>query len=150
MGKPPFEKRYFEEFDVGDEFAVEDVRTITDSDINTFAGLTADVHPIHMSDPYVADHPVLEARVAHGTLVFAIVSSWAAGIVLTRLSYGYESVRFVEPVYVGDTLSIYSEVVETSDHSEQFGKVIERYEATNQHDETVLVAEHISLVERRA
>lgn len=148
MGKPPFEERYFEEFDVGDVFTVKDVRTITESDVNTFAGLTADVHPIHMSDPFAADHPVLEERVAHGTLVFAIVSSWAAGIVLTRLSYGYESIRFVNPVYVGDTLSIHSEVVDTSDYSEQYGKVVERYEATNQRGETVLTAEHISLVEK--
>jgi acyl dehydratase len=148
MGKPPFSERYFEAVGVGDEFTVEDVRTITESDVNTFAGLSADVHPIHMSEPYAADHPVLEGRVVHGTLVFAIVSSWAAGIVLTRLSYGYDNLRFVKPVYIGDTLSIQSEVLETVDHDEQFGKVTERYEATNQNDEVVLVADHISLVEK--
>lgn len=70
MGNPPFEERYFEEFEVGTEFSAADVRTITESDITTFAGLSADIHPIHMSQQYAEKHLVLEGRVAHGTLVF--------------------------------------------------------------------------------
>lgn len=148
MGKPPYEETYFEEIEIGDEVTIENARTITEADVSTFVGLSGDMHPIHMSKEHVADHPILEDRVAHGTLVFSIVSSWAAGLNLNRLSYGYDNLRFVVPVYIGDTLTIQSEVINREEYNEEYGKVVERYEATNQNGDTVLVADHISLIQK--
>ena len=62
----------FDEFNVGDEFFTAS-RTITESDVVTFAGLSGDFNPIHM-DREFADNTPLKGRVAHGMLVESIAT----------------------------------------------------------------------------
>ena len=66
-------------------------------------------------------------------------------------SYGYDRVRFIKPVFIGDTITSRCTVKEKRDDPKRpaLGVVIELVEALNQRGETVLAAEHLLLVKRR-
>jgi acyl dehydratase len=140
--------KYFEDYEVGETFERRDVRTITDAEVTNFAGVSGDFHPLHMSDEFAAKTPYGE-RVAHGDLVFVLAEGLVGETNLHSVSYGHDNLRFVEPVYLGDTLSFHREVIETADYDEQWGRVVYRYTIRNQTDEVVLVDDHITLVEKR-
>jgi acyl dehydratase len=81
-------------------------RTITESDILTHAGQTGDLYPLHM-DAEAARKSAYRQRVAHGTLVFSIATGLKFDMTIhDRISYGYDRVRFVKPVFIGDTLRV--------------------------------------------
>lgn len=141
--------RYFEEFEIGAE-RVSPSRTITESDIVTHAGHTGDFFPHHMDAEFAATTPFGQ-RIAHGTMVFSIGIGLAASeINPAAFSYGHDRLRFVRPVMIGDTIR--TRVTVTAKDADpkraDFGRVTERCEVLNQRDETVLVSDHIRLVER--
>lgn len=139
--------RYFEEIEEGETYCVEDTRTITETDIVNFAGISSDFHPLHMSKS-AAEASDFGGRIAHGNLVFAIAEAIVADMNPKSFSYGYDTLRFVEPVLIGDTISVSREVVETEVYNDTLGRVAYEYEVENDDDETVLVCTHITLVER--
>jgi acyl dehydratase len=149
MGIINYEERYFKEIEAGDTWTLADVRTITETDIVNFAGISGDVNPIHLSTDFSRKNSQFDGRVAHGNLVFSITSAYAHGINLRSFSYGYDDLRFVNPVFIGDTLTINVEVVEATEYNDEYGRVVEKYDVENQDGQTVLAVKHISLVERR-
>lgn len=140
-------ERYFEEIEAGEEFTVHQVRTITEADLVNFAGLSGDFHPYHMSQT-VAEETDFGGRIAHGNLVFSVAEALVADMNPKSFSYGYDSLRFIKPVFIGDTLTVHREVTETEDYNDDLGRVIYAYEVENQEGETVLACEHITLVEK--
>lgn len=141
--------RYFEEFEIGAE-RVSPSRTITESDIVTHAGHTGDFFPHHMDAEFAATTPFGQ-RIAHGTMVFSIGIGLAASeINPAAFSYGHDRLRFVRPVMIGDTIRTRVTVTakEADPKRADLGRVTERCEVLNQRDETVLVSDHIRLVER--
>lgn len=140
-------ERYFEDIETGEEFTVHQVRTITEADLVNFAGLSGDFHPYHMSQP-VAEETDFGGRIAHGNLVFSVAEALVADMNPKSFSYGYDSLRFIKPVFIGDTLTVHREVTETEDYNENLGRVVYAYEVENQAGETVLACEHITLVEK--
>lgn len=110
--RPPARGLYFEEFEVG--YAVQTPgRTITESDVVTFAGLTGDYNQLHTNDVY-AQESIFGERIAHGLLGLSI----ALGLV-TRLGVMEGTVeafrslewKFSQPIYIGDTIHATAEVV---------------------------------------
>jgi hypothetical protein len=89
-------------------------------------------------------------RIAHGTLVFSVTVGMTAGeINPDAFSYGYDRLRFIKPVFIGDTLKARATIKEKRDHKKPaFGVVVELVEALNQRSETVLACEHLLLVKR--
>lgn len=140
--------RYFEDIAEGETFAVEQTRTITETDVVNFAGVSSDFHPLHMSKTAAADSDFGE-RIAHGNLVFSVAEAMVADMNPKSFSYGYDDLRFVSPVLVDDTLTVRREVVETESYNETLGRVVYEYEVENQDGETVLACKHITLVEKR-
>jgi len=96
---------YFEEFEVGAEMVTRG-RTITESDLVQFAGLTGDYNPMHTDAEY-ARTSFMGQRVAHGmlTLSYAIGQAYQLGI-LERTVLGFRGLemKFSVPVYIGDTI----------------------------------------------
>ena len=91
-------------------------------------------------------------RIAHGTMVFTIgVGLTATVINPVAFSYGYDRLRFVKPVFIGDTLRSRVEIVgkELMDKRPGFGRVTERLTVSKQTGEVALVADHIYMVECR-
>lgn len=128
---------------VAEDEVVRFTKTVGESDVYLFAGITGDFYPIHVDSEYAARTPVGE-RVAHGVLVMGLMSAvaarWATQKGLDVLSYGYDNVRFIRPVKIGDTITVsYGEVAQDNAGQKRIAKV----EAHNQNREIVAVAEHI-------
>ena len=138
-----------------DEYAVGDVRTttgrtITEADIVLHAGQTGDLYPHHMDAEWAATQP-FGKRIAHGTLVLSVAVGMTAGDINPRaMSYGYDRVRFVSPVFIGDTITSTAEITAKRDHPKRLehGLVDELVTTTNQRGDVVLVLTHVYLVER--
>jgi monoamine oxidase len=145
MNKPT----YFEDYQLG-ETRTTTGRTITEADIVIHAGHTGDYYPHHMDAEWVKTQPFGQ-RMAHGTLVFSVAVGMTAGeINPVAFSYGYDRLRFIKPVFIGDTIR---DTVTIKDKKEdpkrpEHGFVYEQGEVVNQRDETVLVFTHIYLVEK--
>jgi len=127
-------------------------RTVTEADIVLHAGQTGDFFPHHMDAEWCATQP-FGKRVAHGTLVMSMAVGMTAGDINPRaMSYGYDRVRFVRPVFIGDTITVRAEITGLADHRrrpETQGMVEETVTATNQAGEVVLALVHLYVAEKR-
>ena len=126
-------------------------RTITETDFVVHAGHTGDFFPHHMDAEFARGLPGGQ-RIAHGTMVFAIgVGLTATLINPVAFSYGYDRLRFIRPVHIGDTIRSRVVIAGKEDDPKRagHGRVVERLEVLNQRGETVLACDHILLVEKR-
>lgn len=151
--KHPFRK-YFEELEVG-ETLITPTRTITSEDVANFANLSGDKFYAHMSDEE-ARKGIFEGRVAHG---YFLVSA-AAGLFVdpefgpVLANYGLENLRFVKPVYPGDTIKVRLTVKSKTakeDRPDQIPQGIVHWdvEVTNQNAEPVAVYSILTLVRKK-
>ncbi|MDR5781370.1 MaoC/PaaZ C-terminal domain-containing protein [Caballeronia sp. LZ065] len=143
-------EQFYEDYEVG--FSRRTFgRTITETDIVMHAGQTGDFFPHHMDAQWCATQE-FKQRIAHGTLVFSVGIGMTASTVNPRaMSTGYDRVRFVKPVFIGDTITVAASITEKRAHPKRdtHGIVIERIEISNQRGDTVLVCDHLYRVERR-
>ncbi len=142
--------KYFEDYDTG---TVRETlgRTITETDIVIHAGQSGDFYPHHMDAEWCKTQPFGQ-RVAHGTLIFSVAVGMTAGDVNPEaFSYGYDRLRFVRPVFIGDTIHVRVSIKEKRDsRSPSYGLVVELCEVRNQREETVLVCEHLLMARRKS
>jgi 3-hydroxybutyryl-CoA dehydratase len=130
---------------VGD--AVRFSKTVGESDIYLFAGLTGDLSPNHVDDEFMS-HSIYGKRIAHGALMVGFMStastrmideSLRQGIDSTPVSLGYDGIRFLKPVYINDTVTVTYTISEVdADRRRTLAKV----EVTNQRGELVAVGKH--------
>jgi acyl dehydratase len=141
---------YFEDLEIGKQRQTTG-RTVTEADVVLHAGQTGDFYPHHMDKEWCATQP-FKQRIAHGTLIFSVAVGMTAGEINPRaMSYGYDRLRFIKPVFIGDTIGSKITISDKKDHKRPtHGLVSEKLEVTNQRGETVLVCEHLLLVERRS
>ncbi|HYW41958.1 MAG TPA: MaoC/PaaZ C-terminal domain-containing protein [Bryobacteraceae bacterium] len=126
-------------------------RTITEADIVIHAGQTGDFYPHHMDAEWCRAQPFGQ-RVAHGTLIFSVAVGMTAGNVNPEaFSYGYDRLRFIRPVFIGDTIHVTVTIKEKKDSpkSPDHGIVVELCQVANQRGEAVLACEHLLMVKRR-
>jgi acyl dehydratase len=141
---------YFEDYIVGAQRSTTG-RTITEADIVLHAGQTGDFYPHHMDEEWCRTQP-FGKRIAHGTLIFSVGVGLTAGVVNPHaISYGYDRLRFIKPVFIGDTIRVTVTVKEKRDIAKRpnHGIVVEGCEVINQNSEPVLVCEHLLLVDRQ-
>ncbi len=150
----PFRK-YFDELAVGDALRTAR-RTVTEADIVNFAGVSGDFFYAHMDD-IAAHDSMFERRVAHGYFVLSAAAGLfvdpAPGPVLAN--YGLETLRFVKPVYPGDTIQATLTVKqktakEKKDDQPLHGVVAWDVEVKNQDGDAVAVYTILTLVQRRS
>ncbi len=132
---------YFEEFEVGQRF-VSAGRTITESDIVTFAGLSGDYNQIHTDAEFSKSTPYGQ-RIAHGLLVTAIASGLVtqSGVIEgTVIAFReIDQWKFTKPVFIGDTVHVVTEVVATKALRRLGGGAVElSLEVVNQRDEVAM------------
>lgn len=125
-------------------------RTITETDIVLHAGQTGDFFPHHMDAEWCKQQSFGQ-RIAHGTLIFSIaIGMTALSINEFALTYGYEHLRFIKPVFIGDTIKVRIFIKEKLDHkTPEKGLVVESIEATNQNNQVVMVCDHLLLVRKK-
>ena len=132
---------YFEEYKVGQRI-ITPGRTLTESDIVTFAGLSGDFNQIHTDAEYSKATP-LGQRIAHGLLGLAITSGLMLRTgVMEGTVMAFREInawKFIQPVFIGDTLHVEMEVVETKPLPRiGGGAVVIAMDVKNQHDETAM------------
>jgi acyl dehydratase len=144
-----FIKKYFEEFTLNDR-RITHGRTITEADIVIHAGQSGDFFPHHMDEEWCKTQ-VFKKRIAHGTLIFTITIGLTADFINeVSMTYGYDRLRFIKPVFIGDTIKVDVTIKDKKDHKKpEFGLITELVEAFNQNQELVMVCEHILLVNKK-
>ncbi len=123
-------------------------KTISESDVYGFAGITGDFAPIHVDEEFMKRSSYGQ-RIAHGVLSMGLMSTASSMLLAkvmrddweeTPVSLGYDKVRFLAPVFFGDTLSV-SYTVKEIDIERR--RSYSSLEVVNQRGELVSVAQHI-------
>lgn len=136
----PLEGYFFEDYSVGQHLVHPTPRTITQGDVALYQALTGSRSVVHCAEPVAKSlgHPAMPVD---DLLVFHI----AFGKTVPDISYnavanlGYADVRFLLPVYIGDTLRCETAIIGLKENSSgKNGNVYVRSTAFNQHDELVL------------
>ena len=143
-------EQFFEDYEIGSSRRTMG-RTITEADIVLHAGQTGDFFPHHMDAEWCRTQDFGQ-RIAHGTLIFSVAIGMTASTINPRaMSYGYDRLRFIAPVFIGDTITVAANISEKRDHPRRAdaGIVVEKIDVTNQRGQTVLVCEHLYLVQRK-
>lgn len=143
--------RWFEDYEIGSARTTTG-RTVTEADVVLHAGQTGDFYPHHMDAEWCRTQP-FGRRIAHGTLLIAMAVGMTADEINPQaISYGYDRVRFVRPVFIGDTISTRAEIVDKRTHERRpdvQGIVEEQVTVSNQDGQIVLALRHLYLVNRR-
>ncbi len=99
---------YFEDYTM-DEVRTSLGRTITEADIVNFAGLSGDFAELHMNEEYARKGP-FGRRIAHGALIFSISTGLMVQMTVNQEAIvafrGVDQLRFVAPVFIGDTIHV--------------------------------------------
>ena len=142
---------FFDDYNVGDTRHTLG-RTVTEADIILHAGQTGDFYPHHMDAEWCLTQPFGQ-RIVHGTLIFSIGVGLTAGEINPQaMTYGYDRLRFIKPVFIGDTIRTAVTIKEKRDDPKRpaHGLVVEALTVTNQRGETVMACEHLLLVNRKS
>jgi acyl dehydratase len=123
-------------------------KTVTETDLALFAAVSGDFDPIHVDEAYARTTP-FGRRIAHGALALALLSTVSAlisrrardrGSRGTSVSLGYDRIRFLAPVFVGDTLSARYTVLELDPAARRSRAKVEVVKATG---ELAVAGEHL-------
>lgn len=127
--------KYFDDYKVGDTQDTR-ARTMTETDIVNFAGLSGDFYPLHTDAEY-AKKTIFGQRIAHGFLVLSIASGLFPLYEIPIVAfYGMDELRFTAPTFIGDTIHCKLTVTELKDKGEKGGVVTFKQEIINQNDQT--------------
>ncbi len=123
-------------------------KTVGESDVYGFAGITGDFANVHVNDQYMKGSAYGQ-RIAHGVLLMGYMSTTSSMMIdksgsdssdETAVSLGYDRVRFIAPVFIGDTVTVNYQIKDTDTERRRSRSDVT---AINQHGDTVAVAEHI-------
>jgi acyl dehydratase len=144
-----FTKIYFEDYHLNAQRETIG-RTITETDIVLHSGQTGDFFPHHMDAEWCKTQP-FKQRIAHGTLIFSVAVGMTAAVINeVSMTYGYERLRFIKPVFIGDTIMVKITIKEKKEHKKPgYSLVNELVEVFNQKRELVMICEHILLVQKK-
>lgn len=130
-------------FSIGDSCTFS--KTVSESDIYLFAGITGDFSQMHTNEEFMKKTKY-KTRMAHGVLSFAIGVTTTTQIQIQAksempsVSYGFDKLRFIRPVFPGDTLTAVYTITELDEENlKSYGKL----EIRNQSGEICVAATHI-------
>lgn len=144
---------WFEDFEVGRQWSSAG-RTVTESDIGLFAGLTGDYSQVHTDEEYCRN-TAFGTRIAHGLLGLSIAqglmwrSTYTQGTAVASL--GWDKWAFKKPIQIGDTVHV-SWNIQTKRESRSnpaAGLIVEWVELINQRGEVTQQGEHTTMIRKR-
>jgi 3-hydroxybutyryl-CoA dehydratase len=144
--------RYFEEIEPGEVF-LSPGRTVTEADVVGFAALTGDWNELHVNEEF-ARQGYYGRRIAHGALIFSISIGLGAQIDRSQQPdliafYSVDRLRFVKPVFLGDTIRLRRTIRALQPLDETRGILQVLGEIINQDDAITLTYTAKMLVRRR-
>lgn len=134
-----FQKKNFEDIKVGQKANFS--KTISEADIVIFAGLCGDFNPLHL-DKEFAKKAFFKERVAHGMLTASFISTTVSEILGSGGILGSQTLKFLAPVKIGDTITASSEVVEKVGNNRLRIKTV----CSNQDEKMVIEGEAIGFI----
>ena len=121
-------------------------KTVSESDVYGFAGITGDFAPNHVDKTYM-EKSGYGKLMAHGALMVGFMSTASTMAIAqardsdeTPVSLGYDRIRFLKPVFFGDTVTVNYEI---TDIDPERRRAIGDIKVTNQDDDLVCIAQHI-------
>ena len=132
--------------DIGEQ--VRFSKTVGESDIYMFAGITGDFSGNHVDEQYMTKS-AFGHRIAHGALLVGFMSTTSTmmiarcverGINETPVSLGYDRIRFIKPVYINDTVTVTYTISEIDTARR---RSLSNVEVVNQAGEAVAIGQHI-------
>ncbi len=134
--------KFFDQWQVGDRITHQPSRTVTETDNLMFSAMTHNMQPLHL-DAEAAKASEFGQILVNSTFTFSLavglsVGDTTVGSLVANL--GFDKVVTPKPVFIGDTLTCHSEVVEKRESKSRPGQgiVVFRHEMTNQRGEVVL------------
>jgi acyl dehydratase len=131
---------------VGDQVSFS--KTVGESDVYLFAGITGDFSGNHVDEEFMK-RSVYGRRIAHGVLLVGYMSTCSTMMIAkasgtasgeTPVSLGYDRIRFLGAVFIGDTVTVTYRIAEIDPERRRSRSEIE---VRNQHGDLVVVAQHI-------
>lgn len=135
--QPNNEPLYFEEMEIGQTWR-SPARTITETDVVNFAGMTGDYDPLHVDHEFASGTP-FRRPIAHGLLGLSLVaglsshSPWPQ----TRALLVIRNWEFKKPIFFGDTVHVVNEIIDKCPKGCRNGQIVWRRQLVNQNDEVV-------------
>jgi 3-hydroxybutyryl-CoA dehydratase len=118
-------------------------KTVGESDVYLFAGITGDFSPNHINKEIMSGTPYKE-RIAHGVLSIGFASTTSTLMIEKSggkaVSLGYDRIRFVGPIFIGDTVTVTYTIAEIDEEKLRTRADIE---VANQRGEVCTMAQHI-------
>jgi acyl dehydratase len=144
---------YFEEFEPGMVVSHATTRTVTETDNLLFTALTMNPQPLHLDAEFAKDS-MYGQRIVNSVFTLGLVAGMhVADLTLgtTLGNLGFKDVTFPQPVFIGDTLRVESEVLSArgSNSRPTTGIVELEHRAINQRDEVVCILRRAALMQRR-
>lgn len=145
--------RYFEELEVGMEFAHQPHRTVTETDNLLFSSLTQNPQPLHIDREFAAQTQhgqiVVNSIFTLGLVIGLSVADTTMGTTIGNL--GLEGTEFPNPVFLGDTLRVTTEIVNKreSQSKPDRGIVWLLHKGMNQRDEVVCECKRKAMILKR-
>ena len=142
---------YFEEFSRGDKFATRS-RVVTGTDIDILATLTGATNPLFLNEEF-GKKQGFKGRIAPGVLILALAvgAQYSMGLFDHIIAFlGIDKLRFLSPVYPGDTIRFNVEVIEKREtESKGRGIIVLKWVGENQDGKSVLEAEGTFMMRKK-
>ena len=136
------ESWFYEDFEVGAR--VRSIRrTISEGESMAFNALVMDMHPYVADEIFAKEEGVFGRRIVAGAFVFSLGLGLVANNCVTAFSYGYDRLRFIRPVFIGDTIYTVRTNLRKKPRTETMGLVTVSYEVFKHPGGLVLYCEHL-------
>jgi acyl dehydratase len=133
---------YFEDFEIGDRMR-SIRRTISEGESMAFNALVMDMHPYVADEVFAVEEGIFGRRIVAGAFVFSLGLGLMAHNCVHTFSYGYDKLRFIKPVFLGDTIYTIRTNLEKTPKYPDMGIVRVSYEVFKYPGELVLYCEHL-------
>jgi acyl dehydratase len=124
-------------------------RTLAEGDSHLFNALVADLHPYVQDQMFAASEGVFGRRLVAGAFVFSAGLGLVATNCVNAFSYGYDRLRFIKPVFIGDTIYTIRSNLEKRPKYRDMGLIRASYEVFKGEGDLVLYCEHLQTVKYR-
>ena len=124
-------------------------RTISEGESHLFNTLVLDIHPYVQDQHFAATEGVFGKRLVAGAFVFSAGLGLVATNCINAFSYGYDRLRFIRPVFIGDTIYTIRENLEKRPKYKDMGLIRASYSVFKDEGDIVLYCEHIQTVKYR-
>ncbi len=138
----------YEEFQVGHKIRSIS-RTISEGESMQFNALVLDMHPYVADEIFAKNAGIFGKRLVAGAFVFSAGLGLVATNCVHAFSYGYDKLRFIKPVFIGDTIFTIRTNMEKRPKYAELGLIRCSYEVYKNEGELVLYCEHIQTVKYR-